>query len=190
MYRRAILAIIKELLAPVGPLASGLDLGAGDGWFAHALCSAGLVKEVLPVEVARRSSYYSKPLLYDGQNLPLVDRACELGYGIDALHHAADPQALLAELARVTGKYLLLKDHTYRGPLGYWTLAALDEIGNRRFGILSPHHYQRDWQWCDWIDRAGFTLVRRVHPARCHRGPFGWATNRLQFVALWKREDA
>ena len=34
---------------------------------------------------------------------------------------------------------------------------------------------------------AGFELERMVHPARCHTGLLGRATNRLQFVALWRR---
>jgi hypothetical protein len=106
---------------------------------------------------------------------------------VDVLHHCADPGASLAELLRVARGWLLLKDHTHRGPGQRLTLALLDEIGNRRFGVPSLYRYQRGWEWLPAIERAGFALERMVHPAPCHTGLLGRATNRLQFVALWRR---
>src|SRR5213595_1730187 len=85
---------------------------------------------------------------------------------------------------------LLLKDHVHQGSAGRAALAVLDEVGNRRFGVASPRNYQARWEWLPPLADAGFGLRALVHPAACHRGPLGWATNRLQFVALWTRSDA
>ncbi len=189
-YRQAIWQIVAELLQPQGQVEAALDFGSGDGWFARQLAESGLARQVVPVEVKQRAHYHLKPVLYDGQTLPLADRSCRLTMAIDSLHHTHNPQRAISELLRVTGELLLIKDHTYAGPLGYATLAVLDELGNWRFGVPSPFAYQRGWAWRDWIETAGFELVRLVHPAPCHRGLLGRLTNGLQFVALWKRRSA
>jgi SAM-dependent methyltransferase len=108
---------------------------------------------------------------YDGARLPFADRSFDLVYAIDVLHHAASPRALVRELARCARKHLLLKDHTYRSIAGRWTLRLLDEVGNRRFGIVSPGLYQRGWEWLPWLEAEGFRQKALVHPLRCHEGP-------------------
>jgi hypothetical protein len=65
----------------------------------------------------------------------------------------------------------------------------MDEIGNRRFGVDSVYQYQREWEWLPVIEAAGFVLETLVHPAPCHEGLLGWATNGLQFVGLWRRRE-
>jgi SAM-dependent methyltransferase len=186
-YRRRIFDLARELLVPHGPFARALDFGSGDGWFAASFQAARITTEVVPVDVLHRRRTLVAPRLYDGGRLPFADASFDLVYAVDVLHHCPDPAASLAELLRVAGGWLLLKDHTCGGPPQRWTLALLDEIGNRRFGVPSPHRYQRGWEWLPAIERAGFELERMVHPARCHTGLLGRATNRLQFVALWRR---
>jgi len=119
--------------------------------------------------------------------LPFADRAFDLGYSIDVLHHCPEPRLNLCELLRCTGRYLLLKDHTYRSRAGWLALAVMDELGNRRFGVRSRYHYQRGWEWNAAIEEAGFSLEKLVHPAVCHSGLLGRTTNHLQYIALWRR---
>src|SRR5262249_42317126 len=111
-----------------------------------------------------------------------------VAFAADVLHHCPDPRAALADMARCTGRWLLLKDHTYSGPAGYATLCFLDEIGNRRFHIPSLYKYQKHWTWSAWLEELGFRLVRRTYPARVHVGLMGRLTNHLQYVDLWERE--
>jgi SAM-dependent methyltransferase len=186
-YRRRIRATLDELLKPLAPVPTALDFGSGDGWFADQFQSRGLVKDVVPVDVQLRDKTVRPPQLYDGTRLPFADRSFDLVYSIDVLHHCPDPVASLRDLLRCGRSYFLIKDHTYRGSFGYFTLCALDEIGNRRFGIPSRYKYQREWDWRPVIEEAGYEAVRLIHPAPCHRGPLGWATNRLQFIGLWRR---
>jgi hypothetical protein len=63
----------------------------------------------------------------------------------------------------------------------------LDNLGNRRFGVATPYHFQRGWEWFPTVEGAGFKLRTLIHPAPCHTGIFGWATNFLQFIAVWER---
>ena len=189
-YKARVLEILASVLRGHGPVERALDFGAGDGWFAERLKQGGLARDVVAVDVMRRARSVHEVMLYDGTHLPFDDRSFDLAYALDALHHCPDPLASLRELARCTRWALLLKDHVHQGSAGRAALAVLDEIGNRRFGVASPRNYQARWEWLPPLADAGFGLRALVHPAACHRGPLGWATNRLQFVALWTRSDA
>jgi SAM-dependent methyltransferase len=188
-YRANILEMMGRMLAPYAPLPRGLDFGSGDGWFASEMKRRGLAREVVAVDVQRRAASLVEPLLYDGRQLPFADRSFPLTYSIDALHHCPDPRASLRDLLRCTGRYFAIKDHTYRSVLGRLTLCAFDEIGNRRFGVPSLYRYQRAWSWSAWIAGEGFEPVALLHPAPCHDGLLGRASNHLQFVALWRRVE-
>jgi|HubBroStandDraft_3_1064219.scaffolds.fasta_scaffold29335_1 SAM-dependent methyltransferase len=186
-YRGNIVALLDRLLAPLAPVERALDFGSGDGWFARELQRRGLAREVVAVDVQRRADAHVEPHLYDGRRLPFEDRAFPLTYALDVLHHCPDPRASLRDLLRCTGRYFALKDHTYRTPLGRLTLCLFDELGNRRFGVPSLYHYQRSWTWSPWIAAEGFEPLATLHPAPCHDGLLGQATNHLQFLALWRR---
>jgi SAM-dependent methyltransferase len=189
-YRRRLLDLLRDVLGEHAPVARALDFGAGDGWFACEFGRGGLAREVVAVDVRPREQAVVPTLVYDGRRLPFADRAFDLVSSIDVLHHCPDPRASLREALRCAGRFFLLKDHTYRGLAGKLALCVLDEVGNRRFGVPSLYHYQRAHEWFPTIAGAGFVLRRLVHPAPCHRGVLGWATNRLQFVGLWERAEA
>ena len=186
-YRRRILGSFRSVLKPHAPVDRCLDFGGGDGWFAWSLQQAGLARDVIAVDVQARPYIYAPVKLYDGHCLPFEDRSFDLVSSVDVLHHCPDPRASLRELLRCAGRFFLIKDHTYRGVTGKLVLCLLNEIGNRRFGIPSPYHYQKNWEWSPCIEDAGFVLRQTIHPTRCHSGPLGWATNALQFISLWER---
>ncbi|MEX2269841.1 MAG: methyltransferase domain-containing protein [Vicinamibacterales bacterium] len=171
-------------------MATAVDVGAGEGWYAQSLMVDGLVAHCTPVELTRRALTVVEPVLYDGKRLPFSERSAELVYAVDVVHHANDPRELLTEMARVADRFIVLKDHTYASALGRVTLAVMDELGNRRFGIESPGRYQRGWDWLDHLADAGFGVRQLIHPASCHSGILGALTNRLQFVAVFERVNS
>lgn len=188
-YRRSIVNGIAAVLADRTTIERTLDFGAGDGFFASHLPRVAPVGTVTPVDVVERTASWVKPMLYDGHTLPFADGSFDLAYAVDVLHHCPDPLQALAEMARCTRRYLLVKDHNHTGVIGKAVLAVLDELGNRRFGIPSPYRYQQRWAWVDWIEAHGFVRRGWQHPMPCHRGPLAW-TNQLQFLGLWERVDA
>jgi SAM-dependent methyltransferase len=188
-YRRSIIGGIATALAGRDDAGSALDFGSGDGFFAANLTQLTPIRQITAVDVVERSTNLVKPLIYDGRTLPFPDRSFDLAYAIDVLHHCPDPILALGDMMRCTRSYLLIKDHNYSGPLGKTVLAALDELGNRRFGIPSPRHYQQRWSWVTWLEAQGWERCHWSHPMPCHRGPLA-LTNPLQFMALWKRMHA
>ena len=186
-YRERVVGLAEKLLAGCERAKLALDFGCGDGWFAEQFVTRGLTDHVIGAEVRMRAASLIRPVLFDGQRMPFRDRAFELTYAIDALHHSESPEQAITELLRCTRDRFLLKDHTYDDRPGWYALAFLDELGNRRFGVPSPHAYQKRWEWNACIERAGFELERVLHPAPCHSGALGALTNRYQFIALWRR---
>jgi SAM-dependent methyltransferase len=186
-YRSEVLALCQRLLQDRGPVASALDYGCGDGWFAKQFGDRRLAGAVAAVDVQQPHTSHCPVQVYDGSRLPFADAQFELVYALDVVHHTPDPTASLRELSRCTNRWLLLKDHNYISRVGWLTLAAMDEMGNRRFGVVSRYQYMRDWEWFGTLEESGFDLVELIHPARCHRSLLGWATNHLQFAGLWRR---
>lgn len=164
-----------------------LDFGSGDGWFASQVMNAAICSDLQAVDVKRRDAVHFEPMTYPGGTLPFPDRAFDLAYAVDVLHHCDDPISKLDELARVSDSYILLKDHNYNSTAGKWALAVLDELGNRRFGIPSPQRYQHAWAWDSHLQASGWERIRLIHPMRCHVGVLGTLTNRLQYIALYGR---
>jgi SAM-dependent methyltransferase len=186
-YRERILAHVRQLIEPLGPLDTALDFGSGDGFFASRWKPGGAVRSVVPVDVVKRKASLVTPVLYDGERLPFADLSFDLVYSIDVLHHCPNPDAAIRDMSRCSRRYLLIKDHTYRSRLGKLMLGLLDEVGNRRFGIPSPYLYQRRWEWVEQIELSGWRRVQLTHPMICHTGLLGAATNSLQFIGLWER---
>lgn len=190
-YRESIFELCSQMLEPAkAELNSALDFGSGEGWFASEFVSRGVMKKVTPVEVMRREKTLVEPIIYDGTRLPFPDRSFDLVYAIDCIHHTPSPAEALRDMMRCTRKYLMLKDHVFQTSLGRTALSVLDEIGNRRFKVKCVYKYQHNWEWLSTIEKEGFVKEKLIHPAACHRGPLGWTTNGLQFVALWRRNDA
>lgn len=187
-YRQRVFSLIAQLLNDTPPPESILDFGSGDGWFAYRIANLLPGVRISAVDVKRRQKVLIEPKIFSqGAPLPFPDASFDLTYAIDVLHHCDSPQRYLDELSRVTKRFILIKDHTYQGTIGYLTLAILDELGNRRFGIPSPQRYQHRWEWTDHLSRRGWRIRTLIHPCRCHTGLLGTLTNELQYVALFER---
>lgn len=177
---------MQQLLTALGTTNKALDVGAGDGWFAMSLERMGICDTVTAVDVEPRPRAFHPVEIYDGERLPFPDRAFDLVYAVDVVHHADDPSKLLADMARCTRRCLLLKDHTWRTKWGWFALAAMDEVGNRRFGVRSVYNYQHGWEWDAVLRGAELGRVEQLHPLACHTRLLGRLTNSLQFLALWQ----
>jgi ubiquinone/menaquinone biosynthesis C-methylase UbiE len=163
---------LDELFAEAAPR-SVLDVGCGEGvlterW-AQRLGSGRVVGVDLPdpkleLEWSRRQRENLEFRAVDAIQLPFADDEFELVAGIEVLEHLADPDATLAEAARVSGRHLLVS--VPREPL--WRAlnlargAYVRELGNTP-GHLN--HFSR---------RALAGLLEPYGELVASRTPFPW----------------
>jgi SAM-dependent methyltransferase len=186
-YRRRIWREMRDLLSDLKMMTRILDVGAGDGWFAWSIERMGACDAVTAIDVMARPEPYHRVETYDGDLLPYPDDAYDLVYAVDVVHHADEPAKLLGEMARCTRRYLLLKDHTWLTKSGWLSLAARDEIGNRRFGVRCVYKYQRGWEWDVILQRSYLKRVKLIYPLNCHAGLLGYLANNSEFLSLWEK---
>ena len=186
-YRERLWQTLSDALTHTGSVATALDFGSGDGWFARKMLDAQKFEHLQTIDVKHRTDWIVPAMIYDGGTLPFADQAFDLSYSIDVLHHCPDPKVQLADVLRCTKRYFLLKDHTYRTSFEFLKLCFFDEVGNRRFGIPSLYRYQKEWEWDPIFEASGFTRRLLIHPADLQDGLIGRFAHGLHFVSLWER---
>jgi len=113
-----------DALRPERPGARALDAGCGTGQAVARLCAEGVDAwgvEVSEPSVARARARGLNCLLYDGRRLPFPDAHFAAAGAFNVLEHVEEPEAFLAELARVTepgGKVVVSSPNFFRA-LGF-----------------------------------------------------------------------
>jgi len=119
---------VSMLTPHLGPGASVLDVGCGEGYVLDELIARGVteVQGVDIVDIRRNKDYPFR--LYDGLTLPFPDRSFDVVVLSFVLHHVPDDRklALLEEALRVSrGKVVVVEDTP---------TTAFDRVMNRRHG--------------------------------------------------------
>lgn len=95
-------AELEQAISKLPSSGKVLELGAGDGWQAHALQQRGFDVTAIDVEAARPGTFQHFPVsLYDGRKLPFPDASFDAIYSSNVLEHVADFAQIQSELARV-----------------------------------------------------------------------------------------
>lgn len=167
------LRVLGRCLAELIPTgARVLDVGCGDGLLTSFLARSRPDLQLVGVDVLVREGAHVPVDRFDGRTLPYPDGSFDAVLCVDVVHHAEDPEALLAEAARVARQWVVLKDHLLAGALAGPTLRFMDRVSNRRHGIEIPCHYWELERWRLAFARLG--LVVEVWNGRLGLYP-GWA---------------
>jgi 2-polyprenyl-3-methyl-5-hydroxy-6-metoxy-1,4-benzoquinol methylase len=162
---------MDELLDVAGPR-SLLDVGCGEGVLTERWARAieGRVVGIdlddpkLRVEWARRSRPNLEFRTGLGDSLPYADGEFEAATAMEVLEHVPDPDAVLAEMARVASHWLLLsvpREPIWRA-LNMARGAYLRDLGN------TPGHLNH------WSKRTFARLLGRYGETVELRSPFPW----------------
>lgn len=149
-----------EVVADVAPhLRAGerlLDIGAGTGQVAARLIGRGF--PVTAVDVRDLSCEPTvSPALVDGRTLPFEDGSFDVALLITVLHHTPDPDAVLAEAARVARRVIVQEDvHASRGQ--HLATMVMDSVVNLEF-FGHPHTNRSDAGWREAFVRHRLRVV-------------------------------
>lgn len=141
-----------------------LDLGASDGRLASNLwrkqASRGKAVKFTGCDVHVQPASFIPIEKYDGYRLPFDDNSFDCVLIVDVLHHTQTPLEILKEASRVSSKYILIKDHYYRGAKDFSRLSFADYIGNQPYGISLPYKFLKCREWLDMIQNScGLSII-------------------------------
>jgi 2-polyprenyl-3-methyl-5-hydroxy-6-metoxy-1,4-benzoquinol methylase len=163
---------LDELWAEAAP-ASLLDVGCGEGvltadWAARLgggrIVGIDLDDPKLRAEWERRARPNLEFRAEEATSLSFADNEFDMACAIEVLEHVPEPEATLAEMARVASRHLLVsvpREPLWRG-LNMARGAYLRELGN------TPGHVNH------WSKRAFVELLSRYGTVEEARSPFPW----------------
>jgi 2-polyprenyl-3-methyl-5-hydroxy-6-metoxy-1,4-benzoquinol methylase len=165
-------ATLDELWAAAAPR-SVLDVGCGEGvltaQWAERLGDGRIVgidldDPKLRAEWERRARPNLEFRAEEATSLSFADGEFDLACAIEVLEHVPEPEATLAEMARVASRHLLVsvpREPLWRG-LNVARGAYVRDLGN------TPGHVNH------WSKRAFVTLLSRYGTVEEARSPFPW----------------
>jgi SAM-dependent methyltransferase len=133
-----------------------LDVGCGNGLIGRLITEIRPDVNVCGLEVLERDCTYIPIERFNGEIIPYDDASFDGVMFVDVLHHTKDPMVLLREAARVARKAIFIKDHMLDGLFAGPTLRAMDQVGNRRYGVSLPYNY---WSRRKWLQAFGALRV-------------------------------
>ena len=121
-----------------------LDVGAGNCILDRELGRRGY--DVVPVDL-KNLSFVDEivPVAYDGTTLPFGDDSFDVALVITVLHHAPDPDAVLAEVSRVARRIIVIEE-IYENSFEKYLTYAIDSLFNLQF-FSHPRSNRTDAGW-------------------------------------------
>jgi 2-polyprenyl-3-methyl-5-hydroxy-6-metoxy-1,4-benzoquinol methylase len=152
---------------------SVLDVGCGEGVLTYRWAERLGEKPIVGIDLAdpklaaewstrRRENLEFRVIA--GEDIPFPDRAFDLAAAIEVLEHVPDPERMLAEMARVAARHLLVsvpREPLWRG-LNVARGAYLRDVGN------TPGHLNH------WSKRRFIRMVERHGEVVEAGSPFPW----------------
>jgi ubiquinone/menaquinone biosynthesis C-methylase UbiE len=142
---------VARIRPHLDPIQRIIDIGAGTCNVTEVLRQQGL--QVEPYDIADLSFVDgTKATIYDGKRLPVPDKYYDVALLLTVLHHAPDPDAIVAEAARVAHRVIIIED-VYRNAVEKYLTYFFDSLFNLEFAG-HPHTNKSDAGW-----RALFTKL-------------------------------
>jgi len=193
--RLNVLASEISALIPVSVMFGGIDIGCGAGELLTQLSLRRPEIEFTGVDVIERVPSNAKQNFqyqnYDGKHLPFSDNAFSFSMLVDVLHHADEPKWVLAEAARVSRDFIIIKDHVCNSRIDNFLLKTMDWVGNKPAGVNLPYYYFSNQEWHVLFHELKLEIEKKVEKLKLYNafisiifGP------KLHFIAKLKVEKS
>jgi ubiquinone/menaquinone biosynthesis C-methylase UbiE len=153
IYQRRIRAI-SMAIAPLLPQGLVLDVGCGNGDFGAYLMSLRKDIRIIGLDVMLRPFTAIPVVLYDGGELPFMDKSISGVIIADTLHHTRQPDRVMRECLRVAREAVVVKDHFFENEFQKFLLRLLDLGGNLAHGVPSIYNYFNREQWAAMLNEV------------------------------------
>jgi ubiquinone/menaquinone biosynthesis C-methylase UbiE len=193
VYASRIRGLVECLTPVLKPGDQVLDVGCGVGALGRAIMdspSSPPNVRVSGLERVRRGNELIPVDEYDGSSIPHADNSFDVVILADVLHHETDPNHLLAECVRISGRLVVIKDHKPDGLLGHARICLLDWAANDPYSVPCLYRYQTLPQWRNMFAEHRLKIDREWTRLRLYPFPY-WLffTDRLQYMAVLSREE-
>jgi ubiquinone/menaquinone biosynthesis C-methylase UbiE len=132
-----------------------LDIGCGNGIFTHRF--ARYTDSVVGLDFSPRllrENPHNRLICGDATKLPFPDESFDLSFEANLLHHVADRNAVIGEMARVSRKYVAILEPNRNNPLMLgFGLVVKTERGSL---VSTPKHLRGE------LTLAGLKLVASI----------------------------
>ncbi|VXC69874.1 class I SAM-dependent methyltransferase [Sphingomonas sp. AX6] len=187
VFDRRIQVLAREIASRLPENARVLDVGCGSGDLAVLVMQSRPDVRIEGIDVLVRPETAIPVTRYDGTTIPHADGSFDAAIIVDVLHHTDDPQAVLAEVARVA-RVVVVKDHLRDGVAAGATLRFMDWVGNVSHGVRLPYNYLSSREWAGIYGALGLATDRFSKRLGLYPRPFGWLFDRsLHFVTILSR---
>ena len=177
---RAASHVIREIAPYIKPDSKVLDIGAGTGIIAYKIAEKLGVKIVL-VDVVDKRKVNLPLTIYDGQRLPFKDKGFDAALLIFVLHHAEDPQAVLAEAKRVVrDKIIVYEDIITRNPFDTVDSFIHGFAFNKAWKLQNEAEFKTEDEWREVFRNLKLKIVK-AYPLPIRARLF-YPVYRMQFV--------
>jgi SAM-dependent methyltransferase len=164
-----------------------LDVGCGSGDLAALIMRMRPDVTIEGIDVLVRPGTAIAVHEYDGEHIPFRDNMFDAAMVVDVLHHTDDPEAVLAEIARVA-PIVVVKDHLRDGLAAGATLRFMDWVGNAAHGVRLPYNYLSLREWKAMWGQLHLGTSKFVTRLALYPRPFSWLFDRkLHFVTILSR---
>jgi SAM-dependent methyltransferase len=190
VHKRRVRVLSEELANLLPRDAEVLDVGSGDGLLDARILTKRPDVRIEGIDILVRDTTHIPVRHFNGKELPFPDNTFDVVQFVDVLHHTESPAILLKEAARVTRRYVVLKDHTRNGLLANSTLRFMDWVGNARHGVVLPYHYLSRAEWDVVFREVGLKHDIWKHAVPLYPFPVSLFLGRsLQFVARLEKQN-
>lgn len=166
-----------------------LDIGCGDGTISKMILENKKNVSIEGIDVFARETCAIPFKMFDGKTIPFANNEYDATMFVDVLHHTTNIKELLAEAARVSGQYIILKDHHYNNALDFGILRFMDWIGNAPHGVKVIYNFKNLDFWKTTFNELGFEIVSLNNSVPIYPFPFNLIFGRdLHFIAVLKKK--